>query len=707
MSLFEKDFQGGPFFEVFSTKGGNPLANWKIVGDSVKKEYDKDVKGYIFICDGGPNAKMQLPKNATKGMRLMQRFLILQVYLPHDKPFTLELHVSDTSKSKRRIIFSSALKEPAVTPLHARVPINYVRRGVWINLAFDMPEVVAGCFKGMIFKSVDLLLLSPCCKLRRIFTMRAVPYDTTGEAPIYPRCPENLVEPIPGPLDFPATLEHETQIFTIARIRALSQRPESPPKETHASRDKDKTGGLSSTDPKYRGKMHVAFGHRAPLPPTPPSPAKPRKTSTAGSGRTGTISGRSTPSSSRDDINAEGEAGEEPTSRRPPLRTGARRQSPKESESPRESGSDRPPRTSTLSQKNSAPTKKSPRTSPSTSGRSDAGAPSSALSPRSTPPTSSRAPLVRGAATGVDSEDASSGGNGPAVLADGEILSLTSPVDDGGTGLILGGTALRAPGGHASAKAKGVSFEDEVSSRDQRAESPRVTCATDEGEFSDDDPWRQTSARRPYESRNYISDEGMSNRRSEALRSDDVDDVDDNGSDDGEGPDSRGQRASVDPALYASNPWLAGAGARASSPSADAASAVASGASIAAARAEASVRENERAEHRASLDLRSSGAEPDVRSSYNSDFDSSRSVKDSYDEPQGRWRGSADLGRKGDVYDSYDGGSVRSDNDRLSHDGSTRNPAVNTSTTSVATTETMGDNDYRHEEHGGARGGIQ
>lgn len=59
--LFASSFQGGAAVEVFSAHGSNPTNNWKIVG-AVSREFDKSVKGYVFRCEGGPTAKMQLPK---------------------------------------------------------------------------------------------------------------------------------------------------------------------------------------------------------------------------------------------------------------------------------------------------------------------------------------------------------------------------------------------------------------------------------------------------------------------------------------------------------------------------------------------------------------------------------------------------------------------------------------------------------------------
>ena len=60
-ALFDTTFQGGPAVEVFGAGGSNPTSNWKVSG-GVQRVYDKSVKGYVFRCEGGPSAKMQLPR---------------------------------------------------------------------------------------------------------------------------------------------------------------------------------------------------------------------------------------------------------------------------------------------------------------------------------------------------------------------------------------------------------------------------------------------------------------------------------------------------------------------------------------------------------------------------------------------------------------------------------------------------------------------
>lgn len=88
-------FQGGPSVDVFGANGSNPTANWKVSG-TVQKVYDKALKSHVFVCDGGPSARMQLPKDDRRSLGLVQPYLALQIHVPESKPFALELWIFAT-----------------------------------------------------------------------------------------------------------------------------------------------------------------------------------------------------------------------------------------------------------------------------------------------------------------------------------------------------------------------------------------------------------------------------------------------------------------------------------------------------------------------------------------------------------------------------------------------------------------------------------
>lgn len=51
--------------DVFSAQGRDPAAQWKLTG-SVRKVFDKEVRGYVYTLEGGTSTtttRMKLPKS--------------------------------------------------------------------------------------------------------------------------------------------------------------------------------------------------------------------------------------------------------------------------------------------------------------------------------------------------------------------------------------------------------------------------------------------------------------------------------------------------------------------------------------------------------------------------------------------------------------------------------------------------------------------
>jgi Protein of unknown function (DUF667) len=99
----------------------------------------------------------------------------LQIFIPLGKNLHIEVGVTDSSKTKRRLIFhNGAFKESQIVanPLHARIPITAFKRNQWLNLSLDIAAFAHHCFKGVLLRSIDLLVVTASCKIRRIFTMK-------------------------------------------------------------------------------------------------------------------------------------------------------------------------------------------------------------------------------------------------------------------------------------------------------------------------------------------------------------------------------------------------------------------------------------------------------------------------------------------------------------------------------------------------------
>uniref|UniRef100_A0A8D0TKN3 CFA20 domain-containing protein n=1 Tax=Sus scrofa TaxID=9823 RepID=A0A8D0TKN3_PIG len=182
--MFKNEYQGGAFVEIFSAQGKNPGAKWKIVGSPsvIWKEYDKEVKSFVFVLEGSSQTnKIQLPKENKQILGLIQRFLVLQIYIPLGQDFSTELLITDLRNIKRRLYLSTVHKEVSSTPLHAKIPLFMIKRKIWCNLCIDLVAFTSEIFKGAVFQSLDGIIVSATCKLRKIFTLKSKPQDTTDK----------------------------------------------------------------------------------------------------------------------------------------------------------------------------------------------------------------------------------------------------------------------------------------------------------------------------------------------------------------------------------------------------------------------------------------------------------------------------------------------------------------------------------------------
>jgi len=84
----------------------------------------------------------------------------------------LEIVFTDTSSTRRRILFTQGAKEVIVNPLHLRLPNHLFKKGIWINLIIDYVSLINNFFTGSTFKFLDQIIISSSIKVRRIFTLK-------------------------------------------------------------------------------------------------------------------------------------------------------------------------------------------------------------------------------------------------------------------------------------------------------------------------------------------------------------------------------------------------------------------------------------------------------------------------------------------------------------------------------------------------------
>ncbi|XP_050813320.1 protein CFAP20DC isoform X10 [Gopherus flavomarginatus] len=214
--MFRNEYQGGPFVEIFSAQGKNPGAKWKIFGSpsAIWKEFDKEVKGFVFVLEGSSQTnKIQLPKETRQTLGLIQRFLVLQIYVPLGQDFSTELLVTDLGNIKRRLYLSTVHKELSITPLHAKLPLFMIKRRIWCNLCIDLVAFTSEIFRGAVFQSLDGIIISANCKLRKIFTLKSKPQDTAEEDA------DDPTDTIPRTCQLNTDVPQVTQLLNMTKLR--------------------------------------------------------------------------------------------------------------------------------------------------------------------------------------------------------------------------------------------------------------------------------------------------------------------------------------------------------------------------------------------------------------------------------------------------------------------------------------------------------
>jgi len=229
-------YQGGPSMEIFSPQGTDPLKGIAIKG-RVKRQFDKDLKGYSLVCDGGASTRVDIPNPRSKrSLGITQRFLMVQMFLAGpEEPFSLELTLLDNSRTRRRLVISSGFRTILANPLHVQLPLGsvyapnhdfgvngpedaLVPRGVWFSLCIDLHDMVAANFPGNNCRTLEGFAVSGHCRLRRVFTLRDPPQGLL--------CDEEdklhrYAKPVPRSLLFPSALalQAPTVLYSIQHAR--------------------------------------------------------------------------------------------------------------------------------------------------------------------------------------------------------------------------------------------------------------------------------------------------------------------------------------------------------------------------------------------------------------------------------------------------------------------------------------------------------
>ncbi|CAD8166122.1 unnamed protein product [Paramecium octaurelia] len=234
--MFLHEFQSGSYFQIFDpkeveTKGSKEKEDlykklFKINYPLKSSRYfDKEMKGFIYEFLGD-STRIQFPKQGELG--LIQQFLVVQVNIDLGFVWTLELDVTDTTKTKRRIVLTDSVKSLENHHFHIKSPIDHVRRGQWLNLCIDVWSFMEA-FKGCTFRSIDQIIIGSPCKLRKIYIMKYPIQDSEIDITF-----TQGFAVVPKQVNFPETFPYQNQLITFRLLNynefALSSQIQSLPK---------------------------------------------------------------------------------------------------------------------------------------------------------------------------------------------------------------------------------------------------------------------------------------------------------------------------------------------------------------------------------------------------------------------------------------------------------------------------------------------
>jgi len=150
-------------FEVFNAEKKLQIQNWTPSGQ-VSKIHDRFVKSDVLSL--ASNAKLQAPRSLTRASKISYPYLILQIFIPSGRPFSLELLISDSSCSKKKISFTQT-KSISKTSNSARIPQQIFQKDTWNNLCIDLPGLMKSCFSSP-FNCIEGIQVSGNCRVKLI-----------------------------------------------------------------------------------------------------------------------------------------------------------------------------------------------------------------------------------------------------------------------------------------------------------------------------------------------------------------------------------------------------------------------------------------------------------------------------------------------------------------------------------------------------------
>ncbi|XP_032179825.1 uncharacterized protein C3orf67 homolog isoform X5 [Mustela erminea] len=144
-----------------------------------------------------------------------------------------------------------------------------IKRKIWCNLCIDLVAFTSEIFKGAVFQSLDGIIVSANCKLRKIFTLKCKPQDTADKDAGYgvPFPTDEPTDIIPRSCQLTTDVPQVTQLLNMTKLRQTEIKFGGHPLSSAESDQFINKGTGNVRNSKNQDVCHIAFGSRVLGPP--------------------------------------------------------------------------------------------------------------------------------------------------------------------------------------------------------------------------------------------------------------------------------------------------------------------------------------------------------------------------------------------------------------------------------------------------------
>ncbi|CAG9317294.1 unnamed protein product [Blepharisma stoltei] len=153
------------FNEIFDSHNKSLLKFCLIHGKS-EYGYKEEYKENILTINQGT---FLIPRNNREFLQSTHKLLNLQLFIFKHKLFLLEITVSDSQSTIRKLIFTHS-RIVIKNPLQAKLPHSIIERGLWQDLFLDIESLYNLCFPNSTLQYIQMISITGTFMLRKIMS---------------------------------------------------------------------------------------------------------------------------------------------------------------------------------------------------------------------------------------------------------------------------------------------------------------------------------------------------------------------------------------------------------------------------------------------------------------------------------------------------------------------------------------------------------